>query len=86
MFLLSDQETGEVFARLSKAAGEIQHLLEDGVDIKNLLTPLQSGLHLIRDILLKNKADPVQSLGNNLSFIYSCLLCLIIGQCFCNGI
>ncbi|XP_031440743.1 uncharacterized protein LOC105891702 [Clupea harengus] len=59
---ISDQETGEVFARLSKAAGEIQHLLEDGVDIKNLLTPLQSGLHLIRDILLKNKADPVQSL------------------------
>ena len=72
--------------RLSRTADDIQHLLEDGVDITNLLKPLESGLRLIRDILSENRADPVQSLGNNLSFIYSCLLCLIIGQCFCNGI
>ena len=85
MFLLSDQETGEVIAHLLKKADEIQHLLEDGVDITNLLIPLESVLRRIREILLKNRADPVQSLGNNLQHVFKCIVSYHRSH-FCNGI
>ena len=63
--------------RLSRTAEDIQHLLEDGVDITNLLKPLESGLRLIRDILSENRADPVQSLGNNLQHTFIHVYCVL---------
>ena len=53
-----------MIARLLKKADEIQHLQEDLVDSKNLLTPL-------------NRAELVQSLGNNLQHTFIYLFCVL---------
>ena len=47
-----------MIAHLLKKADEIQNLLEDGVDITNFRTLLESWLRFIREILLKSRADP----------------------------
>ena len=74
-----------MIANLLEKADEIQNLLEDGVDITNFRTLLESGLHFIREILSKNRADPVQSLGNNLQHLFILIVSYHRSH-FCNGI